>query len=176
MRRILLPLLALFLLWTASSAVTLVRPGERAVVRRFGRMLEHRPEPGMFIGLPWGLDRVDRVPVGQVRRVVVGQPELGFDDDSRGAPPGQLLTGNHNLVNVQAEVFYTVVEAEVGKFALQADRANTLVERLAEAALAEWVAGRTVDDVLRTGKTLLPGAIVRQVQARIDAYDLGVRI
>ena len=64
--------LAALALWTLLSMLTQVQPGERAVVRRFGRILEDRPLPGLFVGLPWGLDQVQRVPVGRVRRVVVG--------------------------------------------------------------------------------------------------------
>lgn len=175
MRRLLYILGAVVVVWTVLSAVTLVQPGERAVVRRFGRVLEYKPEPGLFIGLPWGFDRVDRVPVGQVRRVVVGLAEK-ITEDERGTPAGQVLTGDHNLVNVQAEVYFVVVEDQVASFALQMDRADSLVGRLSEAALAEWVAGRTVDDVLRVGKGLLPAFLVRQVQARINDYGLGVRI
>ena len=45
-----------------------VRPEERAVVRRFGQVVA-RPGPGLWVGLPWGIDRVDRVPVRTVRQL-----------------------------------------------------------------------------------------------------------
>jgi membrane protease subunit HflK len=163
------------LIWTAATAVTQVQPGERAVVRRFGRVLQNKPEPGLFIGLPWGLDQVERVPVGRVRRVLVGMvDQAAVDDDIM--PPGQLLTGDHNLVNLQAEIHYTVRTEEVEKFAFQAERAEALVARAAEAALAEWIAGRKVDDVLLSGSSRLPGILVERVQAYVDRYDVGVRI
>src|SRR5438874_8416652 len=104
------------LLWLAPAALLLlylltgvvqVRPGERAVVRRFGRVLDVKPEPGLWVGLPWGMDRVDRVPVEFVRPVVVGY-RLQEDEDALATPPGQLLTGDHNLVNVQAVLNYSV--------------------------------------------------------------------
>ncbi|MCI0681141.1 MAG: hypothetical protein L0Y71_03470 [Gemmataceae bacterium] len=174
MIRLLLALLAgIFLLYTAATALTQVQPGERAVVRRFGRILPDKPGPGLYVGWPWGIDQVERVPVGRVRRVEVGF--TGKDDDEL-TPAGQLLTGDHNLVNVQAEIHYSVVEGEVEKYFLQADRADTLVARAAEAALAEWIAGRTVDEVLLRGKALLPAELVEQVQERLRGYDLGVRV
>src|SRR5947209_15475217 len=89
------------------TGVTQVRPGERALVRRFGRVLDEQPEPGLFVGLPWGMDRIDRVPVDRVRRVEVGyQPDA--DEDKLTTPPGQLPTGDHNLVNVQVVLNYSV--------------------------------------------------------------------
>jgi membrane protease subunit HflK len=60
------------------SGFVQVRPGECAVVRRFGRVVAV-PGPGLWIGLPCGMEQVDRVPVDLVRRVAVGyQP--GEDD------------------------------------------------------------------------------------------------
>ncbi|MCI0639690.1 MAG: protease modulator HflK [Gemmataceae bacterium] len=175
-RLVLAALLVLFLGWTVLSAVTQVEPGERAVVRRFGRILDYKPGPGLFIGLPWGCDRVERVAVGQVRRVAVGLDIGPATEEDRLTPPGQLLTGDHNLVNIQAEVNYAVVEDEVVKFVLHKDRVDALVARAAETALAEWIAGRDVFEALRRGKAVLPGYLVQAVQSRIAPYDLGVRI
>src|SRR4051794_7962647 len=83
-----------------------VGPDERAVVRRFGKVVAH-PGPGLWVGLPYGMDRVDRVPVREVR-----QKEVGFDDaldaETRGTPPGQFLTGDQNLVNVRLVLDYAI--------------------------------------------------------------------
>src|SRR5438270_5744254 len=103
-RYLLLLLLVAYLL----TGLAQVRPEERAVVRRFGRVVA-KPGPGLWVGLPWGIDRVDRVPVATVRRVVVGyQPDAAPD----AIPAGQLLTGDQNLVNVQMAVDYAVAEGE----------------------------------------------------------------
>lgn len=163
-------LLAAYLL----TGVTQVRPGERAVVRRFGKVVE-KPGPGLWIGLPWGMDRVDRVPVDQVRRVTIGyQPDI--DDGSQATPAGQLLTGDHNLVNVQVVIDYTVLNDQVEDYVVQADRVDILVARVAESILAEWVGSRSVDDVLVTGKSVLPTFVVGQTQDRIEPYRLGIRV
>jgi membrane protease subunit HflK len=174
--RILLVLVGVaVLVYTAATALTQVEPGERAVVRRFGRVMAERPGPGLYRGLPWGMERVDRVPVGKVRRVSVGFSGKEDEDPAVG-PSGQLLTGDHNLVNVQAEVAYSVIEDQVDRFALQADRVEPLLARLAEAALAEWIAGRTVDEVLVRGKLELPAYVRNVVQERLRPYELGVEV
>src|SRR5207248_7879636 len=127
------------------TGVVQVRSDERAVVRRFGRVLDEKPGPGLWVGLPWGMDRVDRVAVDRVQNLVVGYAEDAGDGDIM--PAGQLLTGDHNLVNVRATVYYKVRPDEVEDFVARADRPEGLVTRAAETAMAEWVAGRTVDDV-----------------------------
>ena len=72
MRYLLLVVAVVLIVAYLLTGVVQVRPGERAVVRRFGRVLEHKPGPGLWVGLPWGMDRVDRVAVDQVRPVEVG--------------------------------------------------------------------------------------------------------
>jgi modulator of FtsH protease HflK len=163
----------LFVAWLLTG-ITEVRPGERAVVRRFGRVLDVQPRAGLWIGLPWGIDVVDRISVEQERRVAVGyRPEEGFDEQT---PPGQLLSGDHNLVNVQVVVYYSVDPDAVVDYVEQRDRVEELITRATEALLAEWVAGRTVDDVLQQGSVLLPLAMQEELPRRLAGYRLGVRV
>ncbi|HVK13656.1 MAG TPA: SPFH domain-containing protein [Gemmataceae bacterium] len=166
-----LPLVALvaYLL----TGVAQVRPEERAVVRRFGRVVA-RPGPGLWVGLPYGIDRLDRVPIATVRRVSVGYRPESIEE----TPPGQFLTGDQNLVNLQVAVDYAVGEEpdDLERFVLQQDRTDGAIARETEAALAEWVAGRTVDDVLLTGNAALPGWVVKRVQGRLEPLRLGVRV
>lgn len=156
------------------TGVTQVRPGERAVVRRFGRVVD-KPGPGLRIGLPAGMDRVDRVPVDLVRRVAIGyQPDA--DEADQTMPPGQLLTGDHNLVNVQVLLDYSVSDEQLEDYVVHAERADGVIARAGESILAEWVAGRKVDEVLLRGKAELPALLVERTQARIEPYRLGVLI
>jgi membrane protease subunit HflK len=149
-----------------------VRPGERAVVRRFGRVVA-TPGPGLWIGWPWGVDRVDRVSI-QLRRVPVGfQSE---DEDDFTVPRGQFLTGDHNLVNARVMIDYAVDESQLVEFVEQEPRVEGVVARTAEAALAEWFAARTVDEVLMRGQAELPLDLPGRAQQRLHDYHLGIKI
>jgi membrane protease subunit HflK len=167
---LLLLLLAVYLL----TGVTQVRQDERAVVRRFGRVVD-KPGPGLHIGLPYGMDRVDRVRKDFVQSVPVGYVAEEEESDEI-TPPGQLLTGDHNLVNVRVVVDYTVNGDEIEDYVVQAERVDGVIARVTEAVLAEWVAQRTVDDALLQGKAKLPGLLVRRTQKLIEPYHLGVII
>lgn len=156
------------------TGVKQIQPGERAVVRRFGQVVD-KPGPGLRIGWPYPIEKVDRVAVDLVQRVSIGfRPDV--DEDDLNTPDGQLLTGDHNLVNVQILLDYSVRNDELEDYVIHRERADSLISRAAEAILAEWVAGRKVDDVLLRGKMELPEVLVRQTQARIDPYRLGVVI
>jgi membrane protease subunit HflK len=175
MRRWLVILAVILLVASLLTGVTQVRPGERAVVRRFGRVLEEQPRPGLWIGLPWGLDRVDRVPVHLLRRVDVGYwPDA--DEDGTTTPAGQLLTGDHNLVNVRIAVDYNVDEERIVDFVVNADRVDATVKRATEAVLAEWVAGQSVDTVLLRGNAVLPQVVRERAQLILDQCRIGVRL
>jgi membrane protease subunit HflK len=169
LRYLLLIALALYLL----TGVAQVRPEERAVVRRFGKVVAH-PGPGLWVGLPYGIDRLDRVPTATVRRVPVGyRPDASEDD-----PAGQFLTGDQNLVNIQVAIDYAVGDGttDLENYVAQRDRVDGILSRETGAALAEWVAGRGVDDVLLTGNVALPGWLVKRVQQRVAPQGLGVRV
>lgn len=163
-------LLAAYLL----TGVVQVRPGERGVVRRFGRLLEYRLEPGLAFQLPWGMDRVERVAVDRLQSVVVGYQEDDFSGESM--PPGQLLTGDHNLVNIQAILTYKVLAGAEAEYVLQAERLDAVLTRTAEAVMAQWIAARNVDDVLLNGKNELRSVLVGRMKKWIDPYRLGVEI
>jgi membrane protease subunit HflK len=165
-----------------ATGMTQVLPGERAVVRRLGRVLDEKPGPGLWFGLPWGLDRVDRVAVDQVRRLAVGyNPEQESDQPT---PPGQFLTGDHNLVNVRIDLHYSVWEDQIVDYLQQKEQAERLIARTAETLLAEWLAQRTVDEVLLHAKADLPGWLIERtpgqslgrLQQRLEPYHLGIRL
>lgn len=172
LRYILLAAVALYLL----TGVAQVRPEERAVVRRFGEVVA-RPGPGLWVGLPWGIDRVDRVPVRTVRQLRTGyDPETAFD--APGTPAGQLLTGDQNLVNVGLVLDYAIGEADqdLDDFVINRDQVDAALTREAEAAAAEWAAGRGVDEVLLTGNAALPAWVMDRLPGRLAPLRLGVRV
>ncbi|HZU39032.1 MAG TPA: SPFH domain-containing protein, partial [Gemmataceae bacterium] len=172
MRRWLLLLVGLLLLAYLATGCTLIRPGERAVVRRFGWVLTDKPGPGLWIGLPLGMDRVDRVPIALVRRL-----EVGYQPDGE-SPAGQLLTGDHNLVNIRVVLNYAVEanDEDIVHYVLNQDRTDALVSRTVENYLAEWAAARRIDNLLIHGKTDLPAALKTHLPERIEHYHLGIRI
>src|SRR5262249_48161040 len=65
---------------------------------------------------------------------------------------------------------------QIEHYLVQADRVEGLLTRAVETALAEWVAGRKIDDVLLHGKAELPGWVLDELPKRIEPYRLGIRV
>ncbi len=157
------------------TGVYQVAPEERAVVRRFGAVVS-RPGPGLGVGLPWGIDRVDRVPVRTVRQLRVGYDAEAVNDTT--TPVGQLLTGDQNLVNVQIILDYAIGEADqdLDDYVIHRELVDATLSRAAEAAAGEWVAGRAVDQVLLTGTGTLPAWVLDRLGERLPELRLGIRV
>jgi membrane protease subunit HflK len=167
----LLALLAISLL-IAATGWRVVRPGERIVVRRFGRIVAPDWEPGLHWSAPLGIDRCDRVRTDEVRRLNVGVASDAADDGDPGAD--EFLTGDLNLVRVRAVIQYRV--ASPALFLTRPDDAGTLLERLAEASLSRWLARRGIDGVLRGDRQHIGAEVGRDLATRIDRLGLGLEI
>ncbi len=168
-------LLLLLLVAYLATGIYQVGPEERAVVRRFGKVVA-RPGPGLGVGLPWGIDRVDRVPVRTVRQLRVGyEPEAVTENT---APPGQFLTGDQNLVNVQLVLDYAIggTDGDLDNYVIHREQVDVALSRAAEAAAAEWAAGQTIDQVLLTGNAALPAWVMTRLTERLPELRLGVRV
>jgi membrane protease subunit HflK len=173
MRRLLLLLLVVLAAYLATG-VYQIGPDERAVVRRFGRVVA-RPGPGLWVGLPWGIDRVDRVPMRTWQLTIGNTPDEAAETV---LPPVQLLTGDQNLVDVKLVLEYSADDREGGldSFVQHRDRLDALLGREVEALAAEWTAARPVDEVLLAGRAALPQWLAPRLTDRIAPVRLGVAI
>lgn len=158
-----------------ATGVFQVRAGERAVVRRFGRVLDEPRLPGLNVGWPWGFDRVDVVAVDEQRQTTVGF--LGVDPAAaETAPAGQVLTGDNHLIDVRATVFYRVDPQRAMDYVLNIDRVESLLNRAAEQSLTASLAGQRVDTVLLGRARNLESALQAHLINTLRIYRIGVAI
>jgi membrane protease subunit HflK len=175
MKRFLLSLAVVGLVGYLATGVYQVRPGERAVVRRCGRVLGEARLPGLNVGLPWGFDRVDIVAVDEQRQISAGY--LGQDPAAiEAAPPGQVLTGDNNLIDIRALVYYRVDSDHAADFVLNADRVESLLARAAEQALTDSLASQRIDTVLLGQARHLESTVQSHLLHTMAGYQLGVTV
>ncbi len=174
--RVGLGLLGLAVAAYLATGVYIVAPGEAAVVRRFGAVIEPRVAPGAHYRLPWPIDRVDRVNVGEVRREVVGvaQPEEGNEHPE---PPSklQVLSGDTNVIDVEIVVQYQV--RDPAAYLLNVQYAPyRLVRDAVRQAVTALVSRLPVDAILTTERQALQDDIRTETQKRLDEYNSGLFI
>ncbi|QEH37431.1 Modulator of FtsH protease HflK [Aquisphaera giovannonii] len=154
-----------------ATGVRAVKPGERVVVRRFGRVVRPGWGPGIHVGLPLGLDRFESVRTDEVRRVSVGTgPSASVAVPDPAA--GEFLTGDLNLAHAQAVVQYRVARPE--EWLARAQDPERLLRSRAESALARALARRGIDPILRDDRP----AISREVAGALGraAIEVGVEV
>ena len=97
---IVIPLIALLVIWGGYSSYYTVQPEERAVVKRFGAVLT-QTEPGLHFKLPYGIDTVQLVPTERVLK-----QEFGFR--TRNVPESGKRWGKiAHLGQMRARIFVT---------------------------------------------------------------------
>jgi membrane protease subunit HflK len=156
----------------AATGIRAVRPGERIVVRRFGRLIEPPWGPGLHCGLPLGIDRFDRVRTDEVRRLIVGTGEPPGSNSDPGS--AEFLSGDLNLVQFRAVVQYRV--SGPGDLLVRSADFEELLGRLAESRLSCALARRGIDAVLREDRPRIGAEVARELAQDVARHRLGVEI
>jgi modulator of FtsH protease HflK len=174
-----LALAAALLLAGASSMFYTVDAEFQGVVLRFGRY--HKTvEPGLRARVPFGVDRVYRVPV---RRQL--KQEFGFATPGAGNPyqftsPNEqdlersMVTGDLNAATVEWVVQFRVTDPRMFLFHFR-DPAETLRD-LSESVMREVVGDRTVDEVITVGRQEIESDALDRLKAMVEQYQLGFSI
>jgi regulator of protease activity HflC (stomatin/prohibitin superfamily) len=92
---VIVAVVALLVLVVAASTVRIATEYERGVVFRLGRLIELRG-PGLFLILPFGVDRLTKVDL----RVITLE-----------VPPQEVITSDNVTVKVSAVIFFQVLDA-----------------------------------------------------------------
>jgi len=159
-------LLALAVLgcWLAGGLYA-VANGASAVVRRFGRVVERRVDPGLHLAMPPGVDAVTKVKTGEVLRLQVA---------GDGGAPMSLVTGDENLIETTLIVQYRV--SSPASYLFHADDPTALLTEAVRAATVDEIARRTVEEVLTSGKASVQNEVRRKAQAMLLAYGTGLSL
>ncbi len=150
--------IGLLLLFTLFTGIYTIQPGERGVVRRFGRVVGE-VGTGLHYRLPL-IDRLDRVAMSQVRQVQTGTTLA--------------LTGDTNLIEIGLSIHYRVNDAVA--FLFNVNQTEQLVRQNAEAALRQAVAARDVDELLTTGRNAILTETLTRTQLLLDQHPAGIQV
>lgn len=173
-RRIILALLGLIVVAYLLSGIYTVRPGEVAVVRRFGRVVAPRVTEGLNYRLPWPIDEETIVDISQVRREGVGlietEPEHAHLEDIEKL---QVLSGDTNIVDYEVIVQYQIGDPVAYLFNVDYP-AYQLVRDAVRAAVTQISGSSGVDDILTSERQAMQNQVRQEVQARLDQYNSGL--
>jgi len=171
----------------ALAGLTMIPPEQVGIVRRFGRVLDTELQPGLHYRLPWPFERVTRIEPDRLRSIEVGFRAIGnaTSDLTWAARHAEgilrkdeetlMMTGDGNLVEVQARVFYTIGNARQYLFGVA--KAEAVLQALAESVLREVIAERPFLDLLAKGREEFQKEATARLRARLNhEYQLGIEL
>ena len=162
------------------SSFYTVQPEERAVVKRFNRVIGIT-DPGLHFKLPFGIDVVQVVATERVLK-----QEFGFRSEAVSTRertqfadrdfPGEslMLTGDLNIIQVEWVVQYRI--SDPIKFLYGMREPTSTLRDLSESVMRRIVGNRIGSDVLTVGRVDIANRAREEIQDAMDKYDNGIQV
>lgn len=180
-------LIVIAIIWAGTGFYT-VGPDQEAVLRTFGKFTG-TTTGGLHWHYPGPIGKRDVVAVTTTRRM-----ELGFRSGADGFTVAQsvtneslMITGDENIVDVQAVVQYRIADLQSFLFEVDdpgdADRGipagnpdGRTLRDMAETALRQVVGARNIDDVLTTEKEQVQTEVLLKMRELAADYNTGIDV
>lgn len=161
-----------------ATGLYVVKANEKAVVRRFGRVVTPLASSGLHWDLPWPCAKIDRVNFNEIRTLSLGdvQTDANFLQSVAGGRPPIFLTGDKNLLVLRLTVQYRIAEAGVEKWLFGSRSSIDRLRLLVEAVAADVVSGCGVDFVHTIGLTELNVTLLRKVREVAEQQAIGCEV
>ena len=169
-----------------------VQPDEQALVLRFGAYVRNAP-PGLNYHAPWPIESALLLPVTRINRIEIGFRSTEADDEApmpttpeghsepaRDTPDRDLreeslmLTGDENIVDINASVFWRISNA--ADYAFKTRNPGYTVKSVAESVLRQVVGHTKIQSALTEGRAAIEEAVTTGTQKILDSYGTGVEI
>lgn len=180
-------ILVIALIWAGTGFYT-VGPDQEAVLRTFGKFTG-TSAPGLHWFYPGPIGKRNVVAVTTTRRM-----ELGFRSGADGFTVAQsvtseslMITGDENIVDVQAVVQYRIIDLPSFLFQVDdpgdSDRGvppgrpdGRTLRDMTESALRQVVGSRNIDDVLTTEKEQVQTDVLLKMRELASSYRTGIEV
>lgn len=155
----------------------IVRPGEHAVVQRFGAWDRTKVEEGLSFKFPWPIETMTKLNVNEIRTMNIGFIE-GFSrsgDQIRDLPEESLmLTSDRNIVDIDLVIQWDIKSAEDFVFNIK-DQEST-IKKVAESAIREQIGKTNMFPIITTERAAVAQETKDILQRNLDEYNSGVNI
>jgi membrane protease subunit HflK len=155
-----------------------IDPEETGMVLRFGQYVGST-DPGLHFKIPFGVDRVLKVPIQRQLKEEFGFRTLraGVNSQYSTKPyteEANMLTGDLNAAMVEWVVQYRIVDPY--KFLFQVRNVQETFRDMSEAVTRRIVGDRTVNEVLTVGRAEIALEVQTELQSLCDKYETGISV
>lgn len=169
----------LLLLSSLRAMVFSVEPEERAVIRRFGKVVTIK-EPGLHFKLPFGIDVATFVPTERVLKEEFGFRSLNSPSRTQYAKTDKMkeeslmLSGDLNVIDVEWVVQYRITDPV--KYLFSVRNPTGTIRDISEAVLRRIVGNKLGADVLTVARVDIADEGLHEMRKTLNSYDMGVTI
>jgi membrane protease subunit HflK len=178
-RLVIAALIVLLLAVGLLTSVYTVQPEERAVIKRFGAVV-NTSGPGLHFKLPFGIDAVQYVATERVLK-----QEFGF---RTAAPGGQrtryaeqslpdeslMLSGDLNIIDVEWVVQYRISDPIKYLYSMR-DPEGTLRD-ISESDMRRVVGNHLGSEILTTARVKIANSTRQEIQDAMQLYQTGIHV
>lgn len=173
-------IVAVLVLWGVLSSFYTVQPEERAVVKRFGDVIDIN-DPGLHFKLPFGIDQIQFVATERVLKQEFGFRTTGVAPSGRSAYSGGqfedeslMLTGDLNIIDVEWVVQYRINDPI--KFLYEMREPTDTLRDISESVMRRVVGNRLGSDVLTVDRVEIQAQARDGIQSIMNQYDAGIHV
>ena len=166
-------LLALFV----TLCTYIVKPGQHAVVQRFGAWERTKIDEGLSFKFPWPIEAVSKVTVNEIRKMNIGFVErYGRSSSQTQDVPEEslMLTSDRNIVDIDLVIQWNIKSAEDFIFNIK-DQEST-IKKVAESAIREQIGQTNMFPIITTERGSVAQMTKDLIQKNLDEYNSGVNI
>jgi membrane protease subunit HflK len=178
-RTILTVIVGVVLLATAVSSYYQVEPDEVALVTRFGRFVR-TSNPGPHTKVPFGIERVQKVPVQRQLKHEFGfrtaraDIQSTYHKDEKTQDESLMLTGDLNVATVQWIVQYKI--SDPYKYLFKLRDVEETFRLMAEASMRTVVGDHSVTELLTVGREAIASRAKELLSNLCKLYDNGISV
>ena len=151
-------------LWLAASFYT-VRPEEQSVELFLGEF-SAIGNPGLNFA-PWPVVTAEVIPVTREQIEDIGT-------GNRGGDAGLMLTGDENIVDIDFQVVWNIIDP--ARFLFNLAEPEATIRAVSEASMREIVGRSELSPILNRDRAALAREVGELIQATLNSYDSGVNI
>ncbi len=195
-------LIVLVILAYLASGLFIVGPGERGIVKTFGRITQANLTPGLYYAWPYPISDADVESIARVRTIQFGfrqavdapvvevPPDETAEAEDEGVTQVRersnltdeswMLTGNEDIIDVEWVVKYRIRDSEDGRalrrYLYELGDPEALIRSAADVAIRVVVGQRNIDTLLTIDRAVVESSAQQDLQATLDRCDAGVEI
>jgi membrane protease subunit HflK len=175
------------LVFWAASGFYRVNPSEVGVELAFGKYHGPVTQPGLHWNYPSPIGSVVTPNVNVRNRVEIGfRSNIGSSGDIDVSEESLMLTGDENIVDIQAVVLWRIDDVEKYLFAIRDPNAeiddtdritkDQTVKNAVEAAIREIIGQSTFEYAITDGRSQIEAKAEALAQSILDSYNSGIHI